>query len=381
MKRQEAGEQVTNTETTDYEVLWGEDQSIYPELSKRPILDVEELLPSRDDWQDWWKDRNKRRLRQLEILWIILVVLICCHVAIILMTLIYRLHLDTWLLRHTLPSFHADSNEGSIFYETDCAIIYPEYTGKDDWYLIDGLPYATLPRKRAYFASPKHINTFTECYLAYWVNVPPSKRQFINGQIRFLGKSSNSSCTQIGREGVNELSNVASCLTLSFYFQLRNAANISGFPSTYTPESPKPVVAYIGGRGLLTHQPRLIPINLLKQLDIFYVIIRYRLGVFGFGDFDTVEYGPNHGVEDVRKALQWIHENALRFGGSPEGLTLIGENSGASIAMQIRNDKFISSEAPDNSTLVTDAIYLFSKARFRMSIPIALVWNGILLKR
>nr|CDS32848.1 carboxylesterase 5A [Hymenolepis microstoma] len=358
MKRQEAGEQVTNTETTDYEVLYEKDQSIYPKLSKRTILDVEELLPSRDDWQNWWKDRNKRRLRKLEILWILLVVLICCHLVVILMALIYRAHLQTWLLRHTLPSLHTEDKRGSLFYETDCAVIYPEYTGKEDWYLIDGIPYATLPRKRAYFASPKHINTFAECYLAFWVNVPPSKRQFVNGEVRFLGKTSNSSCIQLGREGVNESSNVANCLTLSFYFNLRNAVNISGIRRRHGSYSPKPIVAYIGGRGLLTHQPKLIPINLIKQLDIFYVIIRYRLGVFGFGDFGTDEYGPNHGVEDVRKALQWIHENALRFGGSPEGLTLIGENSGASIAMQIRNDKFKSPETTSNTTEVR---YLVSK--------------------
>ncbi|VDN97916.1 unnamed protein product [Rodentolepis nana] len=358
MKRQEAGEQVTNTETTDYEVLYREDQSIYPKLSKRTILDVEKLLPSRDDWQNWWKVRNKRRLRKLEILWILLVVIVCCHLLVLLMTLIYRAYLQTWVLRHTLPTLHTKDKEGAVFYETDCAVIYPEYTGKEDWYLIDGLPYATLPRKRAYFASPKHINTFAECYLGFWVNVPSSKRQFVNGEVRFLGKASNSSCIQIGRERVNESSNVANCLTLSFYFNLRNAANMSGTRRRYEPDIPKPTVVYIGGRGLLTHQPKLIPINLIKQLDIFYVIVRYRLGVFGFGDFDTDEYGPNHGVEDVRKALQWIHENALRFGGTPKGLTLIGENSGASIAMQLGNDRFKPPEATSNNT---KGRYLVSK--------------------
>ncbi|KAM7539668.1 hypothetical protein Aperf_G00000027966 [Anoplocephala perfoliata] len=338
-KQKKAASPIEVRATRDYGNLPIEDQSVYKELQKRPLLNAEELLPTQGDWEKWWKERNKKRLRRLKILWLTLALLLCGHLGIVIMTLIYRLHIQTWVLRHTLPQFHTGVSEGSVYFDTNCAAIYPEYTGTDDWYIIDGLPYATLPRKRAYFASSKYINTFLECYLAYWLNVPPSKRQFINGQLRFFGKSINSSCLQIGREGVNETASVANCLTLSFYFQLRNSVNFSGIPNLYSPDPPKSVVAYIGGRGLLNHRPKLLPIDLLMRLDIFYIIIRYRLGVFGFGDFETAEYGPNHGVEDVRKALQWIHENALRFGGSPRELTLIGENSGAAIAMQVGNYK------------------------------------------
>ena len=319
-------------------------------LFKRTHLTLNELLPSSSEWQQKWHIRNHKRFRFLWILWLILATVNLSHFVVLLISLIYKLCMYSWVKVHTLPVISVTSSSQSPYYVTNCAAIYPEYTGQEDWYLLDFLPYASLPRKQAVFAMSVSISTFQECYNAFWLGVHPSKRQFVNGQLRFLGKQADTSCLQLGREGLNETSTVANCLTISFHFRLRSVTKLLETKHRSTPAPLKPTVAYIGGRGLLYHCPQLIPLNIATELDVLYVVIRYRLGVFGFGDFGTLDYGPNHGVEDVRKALQWIYENAKMFGGSVEELTVIGEGSGASIALAVAKDRYASRDGKTDST-------------------------------
>lgn len=337
------------TEATDQK-LTSEDIPI-SELSKRPYLSLKALLPCATEWHQRWHARNRKRFRLLRILWFTLAAFNLSHLIILLTSLIYNLYVNSWAEMHKLPVTDEWHGSGLLHYETNCVAIYPEYAGQEDWYLLDFLPYASLPKKRAVFAMPVQITTFQECYNAFWLGVHPSKRQFVNGQLRFLGRRADLSCLQLGRSEVNETATVANCLTVSFRFRLRSATNFTGLKHWDSPSNPKPIVAYVGGHGLLYHRPQLIPLNIAAELDVLYVVIRYRLGVFGFGDFGTPDYGPNHGVEDVRKALQWLYENARLFGGSPNDITLIGEDSGASIALAVSGDRYVSQE-DENSTQV-----------------------------
>ncbi|VDM16815.1 unnamed protein product [Hydatigera taeniaeformis] len=322
------------------------------DLSKRPYLSVSALLPSPTEWHERWHVRNRKRFRILRLLWFTFAAVNLSHLIILLGSLIYNLYVNWWVEVHKLPMTDEHHGDGLLYYETSCVAIYPEHTGQGDWYLLDFLPYAALPNKRAVFAMPVQITTFQECYNAFWLGVHPSKRQFVNGQLRFLGKRADLSCLQLGRSEVNETATVANCLTVSFHFRVGSATNFTGLKQWGSISDPKPIVAYIGGRGLLYHRPQIIPLSIAEELDVLYVVIRYRLGVFGFGDFGTPNYGPNHGVEDVRKALQWLYENARLFGGSPNTMTVIGEDSGASIALAVSGDRYIS-EGNTNSTQVS----------------------------
>ncbi|NCZ88191.1 MAG: carboxylesterase/lipase family protein [Actinobacteria bacterium] len=52
------------------------------------------------------------------------------------------------------------------------------------------------------------------------------------------------------------------------------------------------------------------------------VTINYRLGAFGFTGADDV------GLLDQLAALQWVRDNAARFGGDPDNVTIFGESAG-----------------------------------------------------
>lgn len=71
------------------------------------------------------------------------------------------------------------------------------------------------------------------------------------------------------------------------------------------------------------------------------VTVNYRFGLFGLINFEEVEGGsdypdaPNLAVLDVIAALKWVKENIASFGGDPDDITLIGDRSGASLALQL----------------------------------------------
>lgn len=311
------------------------------ELTKRPHISIHTLLPTAEEWNRTWEDTKRHRLRLVRILAGVLLGVNLAHLLILMACFVYRIVLRNWIYKHTLPGGEAQEAyaENKLYFLTDCAAIYPKPAGYDDYYTLDFLPYATLPRKRALFAMPMHTMTFQECYQAFWLGVHPSKRQFVHGQLRFLGDELNTSCLQLGAKRANEFVSVAQCLTLSFNFRLSGASGYSGVQFGDTPTPQLPVVAYIGGSGLLRHRPGLISPQESSRIGAFYVVIRYRVGIFGFGDFGTPDYGPNHAVEDLRKALNWLHDNAAMFGGNAENITLVGEGSGATLALAISSDR------------------------------------------
>ena len=66
--------------------------------------------------------------------------------------------------------------------------------------------------------------------------------------------------------------------------------------------------------------------------DIVFVTIEYRLGMFGFTDFEGIpgseEDTANNAIKDQLAALRWIKENIAGFGGSPDNITVFGESAG-----------------------------------------------------
>ncbi|MEU3915588.1 carboxylesterase family protein [Streptomyces sp. NPDC029721] len=59
------------------------------------------------------------------------------------------------------------------------------------------------------------------------------------------------------------------------------------------------------------------------------VTVNYRLGIFGYFGHPGLGSAPPFGLADQQAALRWVRANAVRFGGDPERVTLVGESAGA----------------------------------------------------
>lgn len=67
--------------------------------------------------------------------------------------------------------------------------------------------------------------------------------------------------------------------------------------------------------------------NWVREQDIIFVSVSYRLGLFGFLGGNG-KRPPNLGLFDCIEALRWIKTNISFLGGNPENVTLLGQSSG-----------------------------------------------------
>jgi para-nitrobenzyl esterase len=98
----------------------------------------------------------------------------------------------------------------------------------------------------------------------------------------------------------------------------------------------RPVLVYIHGGAFIqgaSADPVYEGTTFVKQGDIVFVSINYRLGVFGFLYLDDLPGGlaggGNIGLLDQIAALQWVKANIEKFGGDPGNVTIMGESAGS----------------------------------------------------
>ncbi|MDO4631490.1 MAG: carboxylesterase/lipase family protein [Corynebacterium sp.] len=94
-----------------------------------------------------------------------------------------------------------------------------------------------------------------------------------------------------------------------------------------------PVVVYFHGGSFIygsSHQQVLRGHYLVEAMDVVYVSVNFRLGVFGYLDFSSCgdDCVPNPAVLDQLLALRWVKHNIAQFGGDPTNVTLMGESAG-----------------------------------------------------
>ena len=99
----------------------------------------------------------------------------------------------------------------------------------------------------------------------------------------------------------------------------------------------KPVRVYIHG-GSFLRGSNLDSLTqghrLAAQLDVIVVTVNYRLGIFGFVDFTSLDpsFCPNPAILDLTLALSFVKRNIAAFGGDPQNITVMGESAGGTLA-------------------------------------------------
>jgi len=109
----------------------------------------------------------------------------------------------------------------------------------------------------------------------------------------------------------------------------------------YAPANAKgkslPVMVWIHGGGNVSGASQLyVGENLAANEDVIVVSVQYRLGPLGWFSHpdlaesaSTAEDGAaNFGTLDLIAALKWVQDNAARFGGNPDNVTIFGESAG-----------------------------------------------------
>ncbi|XP_031626574.1 juvenile hormone esterase-like [Contarinia nasturtii] len=132
-----------------------------------------------------------------------------------------------------------------------------------------------------------------------------------------------------------------SCLVIAqaFLFGLKsNQSEDCLFLNVYTPVLEKsktkrklPVLFYIHGGGFNEGDgtDAFQAPDFVMEHNAILVVINYRLGPFGYANFNLHGYTGNMALKDQRKALKWTKKNIKYFGGDPDAITMIGESAGA----------------------------------------------------
>ena len=98
-------------------------------------------------------------------------------------------------------------------------------------------------------------------------------------------------------------------------------------------DSPKTIMVWIHGGGFWSGSAVLDLYDgsdLAARKDVIVVTIAYRLGPLGFMYLENNPEVPgNAGLLDQVMALQWVKDNAVNLGGSPDLITIFGQSSGA----------------------------------------------------
>ena len=113
-----------------------------------------------------------------------------------------------------------------------------------------------------------------------------------------------------------------------------------------------PIVVFIHGGGFGIGDKKngaLAKATTFNSAGMIFVSLNYRLS-------PAVKY-PAH-VQDVGRAIAWIHKNISRFGGDPDKIVVMGHSAGAELAALVSTDERYLQAAGSNLTALKGAILL-----------------------
>lgn len=97
-----------------------------------------------------------------------------------------------------------------------------------------------------------------------------------------------------------------------------------------------PVMIFIHGGSFMhggTFDPLYNGSNIALSNDVIVVTFNYRLNIFGFMHFETIDSSFEEsgylGLKDQIAAFKWVKENIAEFGGNPNNITIFGESAGS----------------------------------------------------
>ncbi len=98
----------------------------------------------------------------------------------------------------------------------------------------------------------------------------------------------------------------------------------------------RPVMVWLHGGAFSygsANSPRYDSTNLARRNDVVVVAVNHRLNIFGHLDLSGVggerfAQSGNVGVLDLVAALEWVRDNAARFGGDPGNVMIFGQSGG-----------------------------------------------------
>ena len=165
-----------------------------------------------------------------------------------------------------------------------------------------GIPYAEPPVGTNRFMKPVPVNDWTDI---------KNGTEWPNG------------CAQTPPQfSLNQISE--DCLYLNIF--VRNDTYLNRAKAL------KPMMVWIHGGGFVSDSSAADawePSTLVAAGDVIVASLNYRLGIFGFLHLNETNATGNMGLLDQSLALKWIYDNADKFGGDRDKITIFGESAGA----------------------------------------------------
>ncbi|KAJ6633199.1 Esterase B1 [Pseudolycoriella hygida] len=181
-------------------------------------------------------------------------------------------------------------------------IVLTTFLGNREYIAYKGIPYAEPPIGRLRFKAPLPI--------ASWPKV-------------FSAAKYGSSCIVLADSNLFPLNSTQSenCLYLNIFTPVMELKKYN---------SSKAVMFFIHGGGFAEGDGTdgFYGPDFLIDQDMVVVTINYRLGPWGFSNFDIKGYTGNMGFKDQQLALEWVAKNIKYFGGNPNLITVIGQSAG-----------------------------------------------------
>ena len=187
---------------------------------------------------------------------------------------------------------------------------------REDILSWQSIPYAEAPVKSLRFKAPVAVKNWNN--VKDGTNLPPKCVQFKTD----YATDSQRSYPQM-QERVSE-----DCLYLNIYTPALYYISTVVYKN---PVTLLPILVYIHGGSFITGSSRSDYYDgstVASVGKVIVVTLNYRVGALGFMYVDGTDMAGNQGFLDQSLALKWIFDNAMRFGGDPNKITIAGESAG-----------------------------------------------------